>query len=157
MNPTLDSKVIMIDARGNSSETWTEFSAPQERTRFTRIPASDNTACEIIKDGFLVQSTDFAGITTTTEYSRLFDLPVKITDTLGKIICYAYDNRGRSLRHHHHIDLCSADQVLLQQCHAGAGLLMEPPRANGVVHRRLRDAQLQRQRYFNSNELFILM
>ena len=141
MSPTLDSKVIMIDARGNSSETWTEFSAPRKRTRFTRIPASDNTAREIIKDGFVVESTDFAGITTsqnrqytangithvacdgrhnltvtdydlakrvvkvadsggsstTTEYSRLFDLPVKITDTLGKTICYAYDNRGRKI------------------------------------------------------------
>ena len=139
MSPTLDSKVIMIDARGTSSETWTDFSAPRKRTRFTRIPASDNTACEIIKDGFVVQSTDFAGITTTTEYSRLFDLPVKITDTLGKTICYAYDNRGCSLRHHHHIGLCSADRVLLQQCHAPAGLRMEPPRANGVGHRRFRD------------------
>ena len=141
MSPTLDSKVIMIDARGNSSETWTEFSAPRKRTRFSRIPASDNTACETIKDGFVVESTDFAGITTsqnrqytanaithvacdgrhnltvtdydlakrvvkvadsggsstTTEYSRLFDLPVKITDTLGKTICYAYDNRGRKI------------------------------------------------------------
>lgn len=65
LSPTLESKVISIDPRGNASEQWSEYGPGAVRTQKSSIPPSDITAAATVIDGFIISQTDHAGVTAT--------------------------------------------------------------------------------------------
>jgi len=69
LSGTLSSKNISIDVRGNSSVSWSEYSAPAKVTSFSTIPTSNITAEVVAMDGFTLSQKDHAGIITTASRS----------------------------------------------------------------------------------------
>ena len=64
LSPTLASKSISIDERGNSSMNWSEYTAPSKVTSFSTIPTSSIVAEVVTVDGLTLSQKDHAGITT---------------------------------------------------------------------------------------------
>ena len=64
LSPTLASKSISIDVRGNSSMNWSEYTAPSKVTSFSTIPTSSIVAEVVTVDGLTLSQKDHAGITT---------------------------------------------------------------------------------------------
>ena len=65
LSPTLESKVISIDPRGNASEQWSEYGPGAVRTQKSSIPTSNVIATATVIDGFTASQTDHAGVTAT--------------------------------------------------------------------------------------------
>jgi len=65
LSPTLESKVISIDPRGNASEQWSEYGPGAVRTQKSSIPTSNVIATATVIDGFTTTQTDHAGVTAT--------------------------------------------------------------------------------------------
>ncbi len=64
LSPTLASKSISTDVRGNSSMNWSEYTAPSKVTSFSSIPTSGIVAEVVTVDGLTLSQKDHAGITT---------------------------------------------------------------------------------------------
>ena len=94
----LESKSISIDARGNSSVSWSEYTASSKVTSFSNIPTSGITAESVSVDGFTLSQTDFAGITTTTSrsYTATGVVTVRI-DGRGNAVTVESDIAGRPI------------------------------------------------------------
>ena len=58
LSPTLESKVISIDPRGNASEQWSEYGPGAVRTQKSSIPTSDITAAATVIDGFIISQME---------------------------------------------------------------------------------------------------
>ncbi|MBQ3548762.1 MAG: RHS repeat protein, partial [Oscillospiraceae bacterium] len=69
LSGTLSSKNISIDVRGNSSVSWSEYTAPAKVTSFSTIPTSNITAEVVAMDGFTLSQKDHASIITTASRS----------------------------------------------------------------------------------------
>lgn len=65
LSATLESRSRSQDIYGQVSESWSEYTVPTKRTQYARIPTSALIASAIVVDGFVQQSTDNTGITTT--------------------------------------------------------------------------------------------
>ena len=113
LSPTLESKVVSIDPRGNISTQWSEYGAGALRTQKSSIPTSNITAINTVIDGFTTTQTDHAGITstqtraytatgityagtdgrgnTTTTKTDLAGRTVSVTDAAGNTTTTAYD------------------------------------------------------------------
>lgn len=65
LSPTLESKTVSIDPRGNISTQWSEYGAGALRTQKSAVPTSDITATATVIDGFATSQTDHAGIVTS--------------------------------------------------------------------------------------------
>ncbi len=88
-SPTIESKTISSDVRGNISVAWTEFGEATIRLQKSQIPSATNIAQTQIVDGFTTQKTDFAG--TTLLFSRQFN-----TGTNAGILLTSTDGRGNA-------------------------------------------------------------
>ena len=71
LSGTLASKNISIDVRGNSSVSWSEYTAPAKVTSFSTIPTSNITAESISMDGVVLSQKDHAGVTSGLEVQML--------------------------------------------------------------------------------------
>ena len=113
LSGTLSSKNISIDVRGNSSVSWSEYSAPAKVTSFSTIPTSNITAESISIDGFTLSQKDHAGIITTasrsytatgmtlvqvdgrgnatTSITDIAGRTISVTDAAGAVTTTAYD------------------------------------------------------------------
>ena len=113
LSTTLASKSISTDERGNSSVSWSEFTAPTKMTSFSTIPTSDVTAESVSIDGFTISHKDHAGIITTASrsytdtgmtivnvdgrnnatsiHSDLAGRTIRVTDAAGAVTTTAYD------------------------------------------------------------------
>ena len=65
LSPTLESKTVSIDPRGNISTQWSEYGAGAVRTQKSSIPTSNITATVTVIDDFTTTQTDHVGITST--------------------------------------------------------------------------------------------
>ena len=113
LSPTLESKVISIDPRGNISTQWSEYGAGALRMQKSSVSTSNITATATVIDGFTTTQTDYAGITstqtraytetgvtyantdgrgnTTTTKTDLAGRTVSVTDAAGNTTSTAYD------------------------------------------------------------------
>lgn len=113
LSTTLANKSISTDARGNSSESWSEYTAPTKVTSFNNILTSEITAQSVSVDGFTISQKDHAGIVTTanrnytasgmtlvqvdgrgnatTSTMDLAGRTISVTDATGAITTTAYD------------------------------------------------------------------
>ncbi|WP_233468605.1 RHS repeat-associated core domain-containing protein [Akkermansia muciniphila] len=112
LSPTLESKVISIDPRGNASEQWSEYGPGAVRTQKSSIPTSNVIATATVIDGFTTTQTDHAGVTatqtraytetgviyantdgrgnTTTTQTDIAGRTVSVTDAAGNTTSTAY-------------------------------------------------------------------
>ncbi|MCI9266875.1 MAG: RHS repeat protein, partial [Akkermansia muciniphila] len=98
LSPTLESKVISIDPRGNASEQWSEYGPGAVRTQKSSIPTSDITAAATVIDGFIISQTDHAGVTAT--HTRAYTETGVIyasTDGRGNTVTTKTDLAGRTI------------------------------------------------------------
>ncbi|MCD8283631.1 MAG: hypothetical protein LUD52_02780, partial [Opitutae bacterium] len=86
---TIESKTILTDARGNVSSQWTEFGDACERIAKSQVASATNVATTRTVDGFVVEQTDYAGITKT--FAREF----RSGDNAG-VIFSTTDGRGNT-------------------------------------------------------------
>mgnify|MGYP003305106606 CR=1 FL=1 len=113
LSATLASKSISTDIRGNSSVSWTEYTAPTKVSSFSTVPTSNITAESISIDGFTISKKDHAGIITsssrsytttgmtlvnvdgrgnaTTVLSDLAGRTISVTDANGAVTSTIYD------------------------------------------------------------------
>ena len=98
LSPTLESKTVSIDPRGNTSEQWSEYGAGALRTQKSSIPTSDITAVATVIDGFTTSQTDHAGIITsqTRTYAET-GLIYASTDGRGNTTTTKTDLAGRTI------------------------------------------------------------
>ena len=101
LSPSLASKSISIDARGNSATDWRVFTAPSKVTSYSCIPISEITAESVMIDGFTILQKNHAGIITTASRSYTAtgmtmvnvdgrgNASTSITDIAGRIISVA--------------------------------------------------------------------
>lgn len=98
LSATLASKSISIDVRGNSSASWSEYTAPTRVTSFSSIPTSEITAEEISVDGFIISQKDHVGIVTTTSRSYTASgMTLVQVDGRGNATTTAMDQAGRTI------------------------------------------------------------
>lgn len=83
LSPTLASKQISVDERGNTATSWTEYGEGTERKSYQQIPTSSITAETTVIDGFPTSQTDNAGITTTAS-RRYLESGVELQTTDGR-------------------------------------------------------------------------
>ena len=98
LSPTLESKVISIDPRGNASEQWSEYGPGAVRTQKSSIPTSNVIATATVIDGFTTTQTDHAGVTATqtrayTETGVIY----ANTDGRGNTVTTRTDLAGRTV------------------------------------------------------------
>ena len=92
LSSTLESKVVSTDVLGNVTTEWTEYGAPTVRVRKVSLPASNITAETCLTDGFVVSSTDQAGVSTTQSRSYTSTgYTVTVTDARGNVSSVKYD------------------------------------------------------------------
>ena len=109
----LASKSISTDVRGNSSVSWSEYTAGAKVMSFSNIPTSEITAESIAIDGFTITQKDHVGIVTTvnrnytasgmtlvqvdgrgnatTSATDLAGRTISVTDAIGAITTTVYD------------------------------------------------------------------
>ena len=98
LSTTLASKSVSIDVRGNSSESWTEYTAPTKRTSFNNIHTSEITAEAIKVDGFAISKKDHVGIVTTASRSyTATGMTLVQLDGRGNSTTSAMDFAGRTI------------------------------------------------------------
>ena len=83
LSAILESRSRSQDIYGQVSESWSEYTAPTKRTQYAKIPTSVLIASAIVVDGFVQQSTDNTGITTTQSRSYTSS-GQKVTQTDGR-------------------------------------------------------------------------
>ena len=90
-----ETRRVAIDARGNASETWTEF-APATSTRLTHStsPAATNVALTEEVDGVVVRSVSLSAVTNTVTCDA-YRRTVSRTDGRGNATTNVYDSAGR--------------------------------------------------------------
>ena len=98
LSPTLASKSISTDVRGNSSVNWSEYTAPAKVTSFSTIPTSEITAESVAMDGFTLSQKDHAGIinTSTRSYTATGMTMVQV-DGRGNVTTVHSDFAGRTI------------------------------------------------------------
>ena len=98
LSSTLASKSISTDVRGNSSVSWSEYSAPTKITSYNSIPTSGITAETINVDGFTISHKDHVGIVTTAtrNYTALGMTLIQV-DGRGNATTSAMDLAGRTI------------------------------------------------------------
>ena len=83
LSPTLESKVIAIDPRENISTQWSEYGAGALRTQKSAVSTSDIMGIVHAVEGFIISSTDYAGLTSTA--SRTYtEVGIIYTSTDGR-------------------------------------------------------------------------
>lgn len=98
LSATLASKSVSIDVRGNSSASWSEYTAPTKVTSFSIIPTSEITAEAINVDGFTISQKNHVGIVTSA--SRSFTasgMTLVQVDGRGNATTTAMDQAGRTI------------------------------------------------------------
>ena len=98
LSAILVSKSISTDVRGNSSVSWSEYTAAAKVTSFSNIPTSEITAEAINFDGFTITQKDHVGIVTsaTRSYTASGMTLVQI-DGRGNATTSAMDLAGRTI------------------------------------------------------------
>ena len=98
LSSTTASKSISTDERGNSSVSWSEFTAPAKVTSFSTIPTSEITAETITVDGFTISQKDHVGIVTTATRSYTASgMTLVHVDGRGNATTSAMDLAGRTI------------------------------------------------------------
>ena len=98
LSETLASKSISTDVRGNSSVSWSEYSAPTKITSYNSIPSSEITAETINVDGFTISQKDHVGIVTTaTRNYTASGMTLVQVDGRGNATTFALDLAGRTI------------------------------------------------------------
>lgn len=98
LSPTLESKQISTDARGNDTVAWTEYGTGPERLQKSLIPTSVLTAQAQVIDGFTVTQTDHAGIATSQSHIWTEKgIILQQTDGRGNVTTMQTDIAGRTL------------------------------------------------------------
>ena len=98
LSETLASKIISTDVRGNSSISWSEYTAPTKVTRFSIIPTSEITAEVIEIDGFTISQKNHTGIITTTSRSyTVAGMTLVQIDGRGNATTIVMDLAGRTI------------------------------------------------------------
>ena len=99
LDPELASKTVTIDVRGNRSAQWTHYGTPTQRISYATQPGIDAVASQTSMDGFVIQSTDYAGI--VTNYRRSYTAAGMVmtqTDGRGNATTAEYDTTGRPVK-----------------------------------------------------------
>ena len=99
LSALLQSKVVTIDPRGNTSVQWSEYGEGACRTQKSTHPTSDITAQTVEVDEFTIRQQDHAGITSTqsrayTESGIIYTQ----TDGRGHTTTTRTDTAGRVIR-----------------------------------------------------------
>ncbi|MBQ8900467.1 MAG: hypothetical protein IJY72_05875, partial [Akkermansia sp.] len=98
LSATLASKNISIDVRGNSSVSWSDYTAPTKVTIFNSIPTSEIIAEVINVDGFTISKKDHVGIVTTATRSYTASgMTLVQVDGRGNTTTTAMDLAGRTI------------------------------------------------------------
>ena len=98
LSETLASKIISTDVRGNSSISWSEYTAPTKVTSFSIIPTSEITAEAINVDGFTISQKNHVGIITTASLSYTASgMTLVQVDGRGNATTTAMDQAGRTI------------------------------------------------------------
>ena len=98
LSSTMASKSINFDERGNSSISWTEYTAPTKVTSYSSIPTSEITAEAISVDGFNISQKDHVGIVTTATRSYTASgMTLVQVDGRGNATTSAMDLAGRTV------------------------------------------------------------
>ena len=98
LSETLASKSISTDVRGNSSISWSEYTAPTKVTSFSIIPTSEITAEAIDIDGFTISQKDHVGTVTTARRSYTASGKMLVlVDGRGNATTSAMDLAGRTI------------------------------------------------------------
>ena len=83
LSSALESKTISIDPRGNISTQWSEYGAGALRTQKSAVSTSDIMGIVHAVEGFIISSTDYAGLTSTA--SRTYtEVGIIYTSTDGR-------------------------------------------------------------------------
>ncbi|MBT9450582.1 RHS repeat-associated core domain-containing protein [Akkermansia glycaniphila] len=99
LDPELASKTVTIDVRGNRSAQWTHYGTPTQRISYATQPGIDAVASQTSMDGFVIQTTDYAGI--VTNYRRSYTAAGMVmtqTDGRGNTSTAEYDTTGRPVK-----------------------------------------------------------
>lgn len=84
---------------GHYSESWSEYTALTRRMQYTRIPTSNQLASATVVDGFVLQSTDNTGITTSQRRSYTSSgMSLSQTDGRGNTKSTETDLAGRIVK-----------------------------------------------------------
>ena len=99
LDPVLESKVLSTDIYGQQSIQWTEYTAPAQRTQFSRIPTSDIIAKSFVVDGFTINRNDHVGIHFSQERSYTSTgMILKQTDSRNNTTITETDIVGRKIK-----------------------------------------------------------
>lgn len=98
LSPTLESKQISTEARGNTATSWTEYGEGTARKSYQQIPTSNIVAETTVIDGFTTSQTDNVGITTTASRRYLENgMEQTSTDGRGNTTTTLTDIAGRTI------------------------------------------------------------
>ena len=98
LSPTLESKTVSIDPRGNISTQWSEYGEGALRMQKSSIPTSNVTATATVIDSFITTQTDYAGLTSTqTRAYAETGVTYAGTDGRGNTVTTKTDLAGRTV------------------------------------------------------------
>ena len=99
LSPTLESKQISTNARGNTSASWTVYGEGTARKSYQKIPTSNIVAEATVIDGFTTSQTDNVGTTTTASRRYLENgMELLTTDGRGNTTTTLTDIAGRTIK-----------------------------------------------------------
>ena len=99
LDPVLESKVLSTDIYGQQRIQWSEYTAPAQRTQFSRIPTSDIIAKSLVVDGFTINQNDHTGIHSSQERSYTSTgMILKQTDGRNNTTITETDIVGRQIK-----------------------------------------------------------
>ncbi len=97
LSSTLASKAISVNERNLTSSTWTEYNTGTKRTSYSTIPTTSNTAVSVSVDGFVLSSSDHAGISSSqTRQFTATGMRLTHTDGRGNTTTTLTDKAGRT-------------------------------------------------------------
>ena len=98
LSSTLESASIRIDERGNATTTRTEYAGGTARLTLTELPGCDTPARSLSIDGFTIEQTDAAGVTTRAARRYTSNgMELTQTDGRGNTATQVTDIAGRTL------------------------------------------------------------
>ncbi len=98
LSSTLESKIIVTDARGHDTMEWTEYGGASIRLQKKSVPGVEHIAQTRIVDGFTTSVTGFDGATASRQRTYAATaITLAVTDVRGNVSAATHDAAGRIL------------------------------------------------------------